>query len=164
MDGPIWSVTAPFASTGSQTLFTVTWPWRRVFVITHDTLSPYATAKVCVVACAPPFPVSHAIEEPYFERSVEPSPASSPTVSEPVGATWTNPVVPPSPALSARVTPPTWRSKRPGSLAGSRSFVTLTCGSSLFVTTHVTGAVMFASATGPVYATSAAEPQWTNAS
>ena len=37
---PIFSVTAPFAASGSHALSTVTWPCLRVFVTTHDTLSP----------------------------------------------------------------------------------------------------------------------------
>ena len=119
---------------------------------------------MCDVVCEPPLPESHATADEYFARSVEPSPATSPTVSEPVGATWTNPVVPPSPASSLRVDPPIWRSKRPASLAGSSFFVTFTCGCSLFVTTHVTGAVTFVSALGPVYGTSASVPQRMNAS
>ena len=63
-DEPIFSSTAPTASAGTQTLFTVTWPWSRMFVITHVTLSPYVTANECELVCEPPLPESHSIDEP----------------------------------------------------------------------------------------------------
>ena len=62
------------------------------------------------------------------------------------GETYWKPVVPPSPTAVANVVPPTFRSNVPESLAGIRDLVTLTFGFSLFVTTHVTGAVTRVSA------------------
>src|SRR4051812_29893271 len=103
----------------------------RGLVITHVIWSVTAAGTSSGPASEPdattvPPPLRHSMAVVYC-AAVAGATATSPTVLVPTG-TATGPVLSASPAPARRVTPSIWRSKRPGSDAGTRRLTTVILG------------------------------------